>query len=221
MILRVMDRIKRLCGYLEACKKFADVGCDHGYCTEYMLKNKLCESAVISDISAKSLSKAEELLKDYIYVGKVHSVCCYGLEKIEEDCDQILIAGMGGEEITEILKAAYIPQLFVFQPMKNEKKLREYLIERGAQITVDEPFYDGKKYYFVIKGKRGKSGAGTEYSAAELKFGKNTGGAETKAYMRTELLKKKSYAMRNLGDDARKKIESEIKFIEETLKNES
>lgn len=216
-----MDRIKQLCGYLENCKKFADVGCDHGYCTEYMLKNKLCESAVISDISAKSLSKAEELLKGYIACGKVRSVCCYGLEKIEEDCDQILIAGMGGEEITEILKFAYIPRLFVFQPMKNVKKLREYLIECGAQITVDEPFYDGKKYYFVIKGRRGNGGAGTEYSAAELEFGKNLKSALTKAYMRTELTKKKSYALRNLGVKAREKIESEIKFIQETLKNES
>ncbi len=216
-----MDRIKQLCGYLERCKKFADVGCDHGYCTEYMLKNKLCESAVISDISAKSLSKAEELLKGYIDSGKVRAVCCCGLEKIEESCDQILIAGMGGEEITEILKAAYIPRLFVFQPMKNVKKLREYLISCGAEITVDEPFYDGKKYYYVIKGRRGKDGAGTEYSAAELEYGKNLKSAETLAYMRTELLKKRSYALRNLGKAARKKIESEIKFIEETLKNES
>ena len=36
-------RIDTLCSLLTPVKVFADVGCDHGYCTEYMLKNELCE----------------------------------------------------------------------------------------------------------------------------------------------------------------------------------
>lgn len=212
-----MDRIAKLCTYLESCTAFADVGCDHGYCTEYMLKNGLCERAVISDISAKSLQKAERLLTDYIACGKVLSVCCNGLEKVE-NCDEVLIAGMGGEEIIEILKAAYMPRLFVFQPMKNVQKLREYLLESGAQITVDEPFYDGKKFYYVLKGKdKGKCA----YTKEELSFGKNLKSAETQAYMRTNLEKKRAYLQRNLSKSARKDIENDIKFIEKVLSDET
>ncbi len=213
-----MDRIAKLCTYLERCNTFADVGCDHGYCTEYMLKCGLCKSAVISDISAKSLSKAERLLKDYVNVGCVTAVCCNGLEKISETCDEVLIAGMGGEEIIEILKAAYIPRLFVFQPMKNVQKLREYLLSCGAQITVDEPFYDGKKFYYVLKGYRNGN---CTYTQAELAFGKNLKSAETKAYMHTELEKKRAYAKRNLSAEAREEINSEILFIEKVLENET
>ena len=33
-------RIRTLCSLLEKTDVFADVGCDHGYCTEYMLKNE-------------------------------------------------------------------------------------------------------------------------------------------------------------------------------------
>ena len=51
-----MDRIKKLCTYLQPCNIFADVACDHGYCAEYMLKNGLCERAVISDISEKEIA---------------------------------------------------------------------------------------------------------------------------------------------------------------------
>ena len=69
-----------------------------------MLKNGLCKRAVISDISAKCLEKAEILLKNYIQSGAVKSVCCSGLEKIDESTDEVLIAGMGGDEIVEILK---------------------------------------------------------------------------------------------------------------------
>ena len=57
-----MDRISILCSFLDKCTSFADVACDHAYCAEYMLKNNLCESAFVSDISEKSLSKARKLL---------------------------------------------------------------------------------------------------------------------------------------------------------------
>ena len=55
-------RIDTLCSFLTPAKVFADVGCDHGYCTEYMLKNGLCEKAIFSDVSKGSLAKAEKLL---------------------------------------------------------------------------------------------------------------------------------------------------------------
>ena len=41
-------RLTELCGELEACRLFADVGCDHGYCTQYMLENDLCRCAQMS-----------------------------------------------------------------------------------------------------------------------------------------------------------------------------
>ena len=97
-----MDRIKKLCTYLQPCNTFADVACDHGYCAEYMLKNGLCERAVISDISEKSLSKAETLLSVYIKNGRCCAACCDGLEGLDVNTDEALIAGIGGEEIVKI-----------------------------------------------------------------------------------------------------------------------
>lgn len=214
-----MDRIKKLCSYLSECESFADVGCDHGYCTLYMLKNDMCKTAVVSDVSRKCLKKAETLLKEFIKSGKVVSVCCNGLEKIDCNTEQILIAGMGGEEIINILKTAYIPRSFVFQPMKNERKLRKYLLDNGAEITADEPFECGGKYYFVIKGK--KSGNKTQYSQAELDFGKNIKSAETKAYIGVELQKKLHYLERDLNAEARADIEKSIEYLKGVLQNEA
>lgn len=213
-----MDRIKKLCTYLDKCESFADVGCDHGYCTEFMLKNGLCDFAVISDISAKCLQKAEKLLESYVKSGKVKSVCCNGLEAIDESCDQILIAGMGGEEIVSILQNSFIPRAFVFQPMKNAEKLRRYLCACGVQITVDEVFKSGGKFYFVIKGKN--AGLPCTYTAAQLKFGKNLHSAETEEYINCELDKKRAYLKRNLSTHSRIDIEKEIEFAEGVLSGE-
>ena len=57
-----MGRIDIICSHLPEADVFADIGCDHGYCTQYMLKNRRCRLAYISDISAGSLQKARTLL---------------------------------------------------------------------------------------------------------------------------------------------------------------
>ncbi|MDE6790851.1 MAG: class I SAM-dependent methyltransferase, partial [Clostridia bacterium] len=77
-----MGRIEILCSYIDNCQSFADVGCDHGYCTEYALKSGKCKSAIIADVSAKCLAKAEKLLSGYIMRGVCRSVCCDGLSGI-------------------------------------------------------------------------------------------------------------------------------------------
>ena len=40
------ERIKILCAHLRPAETFADVGCDHGYMSEYMLKKRAVREAV-------------------------------------------------------------------------------------------------------------------------------------------------------------------------------
>ncbi len=213
-----MDRIKKLYAYLSRCDTFADIGCDHGYCARYMLKNNLCERAIISDISEKCLSKAERLLANYISCGRCVSVCCNGLKKIDHSVDLTLIAGMGGEEIVSILESAFIPKKFVLQPMRNISYVREYLLSHGVEITSDEVFESGGKYYFVISGEI--SGKASTYTPAQVKFGKGDIGGVLGDYLKTEIAKKKSYLERELNSATRARITDEINYIERFLSGE-
>lgn len=167
-----MKRTKRLqtvCGQLSPCDTLADVGCDHGYCTLYALERGLCRRAVISDISRSSLHKAEELLSSYIAEGRVESVCCAGLSQVPCNCGQVLIAGMGGEEIVKILEGSFLPQALVLQPMKNTEKVRAFLLEKGYCLVRDFLFYDGPKHYDLLRAERGAQPRA--YGSLELKFG--------------------------------------------------
>lgn len=206
-----MGRIEKLCGYLGECNTFADVGCDHGYCTRYMLDNGLCGRAFVSDISAKCLEKAEKLLEQYIVSGRVTPVCCNGLEKIDPAVDLVLIAGMGGDEIAAILRAAFVPENFVFQPMKNARAVREFLLSAGAAITADEVFESGSKYYRVIKGAR--SGEGQQYSETQLEYGLDFKSEAARGYLYEEYQKKLSYLERPLSGEAREKIFAEARVL--------
>lgn len=167
------SRVRHICSYLTPARVFADIGCDHGYMTKYMLDRGLCERAYISDISAKSLAKAETLLKEHIERGACIPVVADGLRGIPERCDLVLIAGLGGEEIVNILQDIPLPTRFVLQPMKNSEKVRRMLVSRGASIEVDHTFSEGearKKYYDLICGT---NAGGDKYSELEFRYGRD------------------------------------------------
>ncbi len=177
-------RIKTLCSLLQEADSFADVGCDHGYCSEFVLNNGLCNRVILSDISKGSLQKAQTLLADFIDEGKAVAVLGDGFKGVPKDTQEVLIAGMGGSEIVSILsdeKYGFLPEYFVFQPMHDAEKLRRYLIEQGAIIYRDYTFFDGKFYDVICGGTRkgveqfakGQRILNDEpYSEAAFEFGK-------------------------------------------------
>ena len=182
-------RLAAVCAELSSCARFADVGCDHGYCTQFMLENGLCRSAVISDVSAKSLAKAEKLLQAYIEEGRVQSVCCAGLSAVPP-CDEVLIAGMGGEEIVSILREGFLPPQLVLQPMKNAPKVRAFLLESGYRILHDYTYFEGRKRYHILRAAKApaeeelSAGDVQGYGAAELAFGRDNLLTPSAAFLR-------------------------------------
>ena len=169
-------RIDTLCALLEKCESFADVGCDHGYCSEFVLQNGLCERVIFSDVSKGSLAKAEKLLAPYVRAGKAVGVLGEGFYGVDKEVDEVLIAGMGGSEILSILsdeKYGFMPKRFVFQPMHDSEKLRRYLLSNGGYIERDYTFEDGKFYDVIVGGKVEEVGqVCVEYTDAEYEFGR-------------------------------------------------
>ena len=174
-----MDRLSLICAHIPACRGFADIGCDHGYCTAYVLEKGLCERAYVSDISAACLKKAETLLAAEIAAGRCVPVCADGLDGVK-DADCVLIAGMGGEEIVRILSRAPLPERFILQPMHNVEKVRRHLLARGAHIEEDFTFEDGKFYDLIV----GSAAGGDVYSDFEYRYGRDNLKAPSAAFLR-------------------------------------
>lgn len=215
--MKFTKRLNTIFSHLFSCNKFADVGCDHGYCSEFMLKNNLCNSAVISDISAESLKKAEILLADYMKSGRVVSVCCNGLEKVDADCDFVLIAGMGGEEIISILKNGFLPQKLLLQPMKNTPKVREFLINSGYKIILDYTFKDGK-FYDLIKAEKFVDNQKENYQTWWLEFGRDNILNATLDFIEkisVEIGKNESYLQADMHEQTKLSIETTLLKLKE------
>ncbi len=216
-------RIDTLCSLLTPARSFADVGCDHGYCSEYVLENGLCENVIFSDISKGSLDKAKRLLGGYVRAGKAKSVLGGGFYGVPKDTEEVLIAGMGGSEIIGILsdkRYGFIPEKFVFQPMHDAEKLRAYLLRNGGYIEKDYTFFD-KKYYDVIVGRKASSGETQTYTERELEFGKDNLLTRPEAFIqRTErqLKQIRTYLTReHMQEESKRELEERKRHLEEVL----
>ena len=163
------NRLQIIFSAIPECEVFADVGCDHGYIADAVLKSGKCNRVVLSDISAKCLNKAEILLQEEILNGRATAVVSNGLEKVGKvDC--ALIAGMGGMEIISILKnAPHLPQKLVLQPMKNTPELRKFLLEIGYAFLSDRVFFAEDKYYQLLTLEKGKDSLNDQ----EIKYGRD------------------------------------------------
>ena len=98
-----MDRIKELVNYIEGFEYLADVGCDHGYLIVEAFKKYNLKQAIAIDNKKGPLSQAIENIKTYEFNSEVIYSLSSGIKEINELTDVVVIAGMGGMLISDIL----------------------------------------------------------------------------------------------------------------------
>lgn len=132
-----------------------DVGCDHGYVANYLVENGLSKLVYATDISEPSLNKNKEFAYSRGNEDKVISVLGNGLiPLVGKNFDAVVIAGMGGELIINILESAYEvikDKTLILQPMNSRRDLRIYLDKRGFIIEKEDLVKDDDKFYEIIK----------------------------------------------------------------------
>lgn len=159
-----MNLSKRLLGIISFVKEksiVADIGTDHGYIPVYLVENNISKKVIATDISSGSLRKAEEYVQLKGLINKVETRLGNGLDVIKPyEVDTVIIAGMGGLLIREILeenfKKAETINNFILQPMTASKELRMYLYDHNFTIIDEKIVVEEDKYYEIIYAKLGK-----------------------------------------------------------------
>ena len=204
------ERLQQIFSSIPNATVFADIGCDHGYIAKAMLESGKCEKVIVSDISEKCLNKARELLSENIANGSAESVVSDGFDRVF-GVDVALIAGMGGEEICNILqKAQKLPEKLVLQPMKNPEKVRTLCLKLGFLIEKDSLFKSAGKFYDLIVAKKGQ-GTLTE---EEIEFGKdnvNNPNEDFKEKLTIEINKINNYlGAENISDKTKQELTARL-----------
>lgn len=158
-------RMFKLGGRLSACAKLvrkdsviADIGTDHAMLPVYLIHNGICKTAIASDIARKPYEGAVNLVKEYGFTDEIDVRLGGGLDTIAPDeVTDIVIAGMGGELITQILETAPWTKdekyNFILQPMSKVSDLRRWLYANGFEIQSETAVTDTGKDYTVINSR--------------------------------------------------------------------
>ncbi len=134
----------------------ADIGTDHALLPIYLVKNKMAKKVIASDVNEGPLSVAE---KNVFKMGVAENISlrlANGLDGVKEnECEAVIIAGMGGETIAEIIsRAPWLnkgKQTLILQPMTADDKLREFLCQNGFEILLEKCTFSAGRVYTVIK----------------------------------------------------------------------
>ena len=133
----------------------ADIGSDHAYLPIYLVRHGICPRAIASDINEGPVNRAKINVRLSGLSDKIDILLADGLDKAASyKPDDIIIAGMGGELIRDIISASEYAKTkgvrLILQPMTMPHILREYLAGAGFNI-IDEKICSAQdKYYQII-----------------------------------------------------------------------
>ena len=134
-------------------KKVADIGTDHAYIPIELSEKNICEKIIATDIKKGPADTAvRHINKKGIYNIEVR--VGNGLTPIKpSEVDEIIIAGMGGKLISDILaenrEIAKSVRL-ILQPMNAQYELRKFLLDNGYQISEEDLTVEGFKVYNLL-----------------------------------------------------------------------
>ena len=165
-----MDRIDLLASLAKNSNCVLDVGCDHAFVLIKAIKKYGCKSGIASDINDGPLKCAYDNISHNNLLDKIEIVKSDGLKNINSNFDTLIIAGMGGNLIKDILSNGMSKldnQLLILEPNNDKYCVRKFLMDNGFKIIDEYAIFDTSKYYEIIIAKKGLA----SYSDFELKYG--------------------------------------------------
>ncbi len=175
---KLNDRLQMIADNIKLGETMADIGTDHGFLPLYLLERGISPHVIMTDISSQSLQKAvdgAEILN--VNMPETIKRCEFrtgdGLTVIQaHEVDNVVIAGMGGLLMTEILEKDISKTLsfkrLILQPRSHSGQLRKWLASNGFEIVREQLVREGKFICEIITAKPGTSFVSDRPGEAEI-----------------------------------------------------
>jgi len=156
--MKLTDRLLKIASLVTKGKKVADIGTDHGYIPVYLLNKGHVDFAILADVNKGPLENARSEVRHNNLTDKVDLRLGSGIEVLNEnEVDEVIIAGMGGILISELLEAkksvAHSLDKLILQPMQAQDELRKYLLNNGYEILDEVLVKEDFRIYEIIVAK--------------------------------------------------------------------
>lgn len=158
--MKLTERLKTIADVIDNCNIIADIGTDHGYIPIFCVKNNMAKGAIACDVNMGPLKIAQENIKKYNLEKCITTRLSDGLMELKKgEADVVVIAGMGGLLIRDIIEAGKSKitdsTLMLIQPMIAPAELRSFLFENGFNIIDEYVVREENKFYNIFAVKKG------------------------------------------------------------------
>ncbi len=218
--IKLDTRLSMVASLVPASNVVADIGTDHAYLLCHLIEKGVTPKGIAADINKGPLENARQTVIDCGISDKVELILSDGLQNVPENsADCIVLAGMGGILISEIIEKALWLQnpavTIVAQPMTHAEVLRKFFCDNGFVIIKEKTATDGKRYYVsmsaVYIGEKSEVKQSYYYLGELL----NNNDETTREYINKMLfaLEKKHSAQRSAGIEDKENLSGLINEI--------
>ena len=156
--MKLTDRLLKIASLVTEGKRVADIGTDHGYIPVYLLNKNKVPFAILSDVNKGPLDNARKEVRHNNLLDKTDLRLGSGIEVLKKgEVDEVIIAGMGGILINELLEAnkevAHSVDKLILQPMQAQDELRKYLFSNGYEILNEALVKEDFRIYEILEVK--------------------------------------------------------------------
>ncbi|SCG96263.1 tRNA (adenine(22)-N(1))-methyltransferase [uncultured Clostridium sp.] len=156
--MKLTDRLLKIASLVSEGKRVADIGTDHGYIPVYLLNKGVVPFAILADVNKGPLENARKEVRNNNLTDKTDLRLGSGIEVLKKgEVDEVIIAGMGGILISELLEAnkevAHSVDKLILQPMQAQEELRKYLVNNGYEILDEVLVKEDFRIYEIIESK--------------------------------------------------------------------
>ena len=154
-VLKLSSRLAAAASMVAEGTRVADVGCDHGKLSAWLVLSGRCIFAYAIDISKPSLQKAADLFVSLNVDRMTETVYADGLKSLKPgDVDEVVIAGLGCDVISRIIgDAVWLKDRnkhMVLVPGSRHAELRRYIYSEGYEIEKEQAVIDSAVCYTVM-----------------------------------------------------------------------
>ena len=169
--MELSKRLQAVADLLDCHETVADIGCDHGFVSIYLIESKKAGKCLAMDVNKGPLERAKEhimqkRLSTYIETRlsdgakEIQFVKDeYGMDKLEVDA--ALIAGMGGRLMIQIiadsLEKFQSMEEFVLQPQSEIEEFRRFLRTTQFSIVEEKMILEEGKFYPMMRVRKVES----------------------------------------------------------------
>lgn len=157
--MRLSERLRMVADMVPKCRTIADVGCDHGYLSVWLLRENRADYAIAMDVRTGPLAKAGETISFFHQTSRAETRLSDGLTELKPgEADCIVCAGMGGELISRILdngKACIdTVNTLILQPQSDQELVRRTVYRLGFRIEDERCLTELGKFYICMRAVR-------------------------------------------------------------------